>query len=132
VNDGIAGKIIHGGHEAILEFLLGCDADVAQDGTGSHIMAAPITYAVNGVQYVGVQVGYGGTNIAGYTIPPSSAASKYENVNRIIAFKLDGGNVPAPPALVNLPFPKPPEAHSSPAQLTLGVTQEAAKIGIQF
>jgi quinohemoprotein ethanol dehydrogenase len=88
--------------------------------TGSHIMAAPITYAVNGVQYVAVQVGYGGTNIAGYPIPPSSAASKYQNLNRIIAFKLDGGNVPNPPALVDLPFPKPPEAHSSPAQLTLG------------
>ena len=88
--------------------------------TGSHIMAAPITYAVNGVQYVAVQVGYGGTNIAGYTIPHSSAASKYRNVNRIIAFRLDGGDVPTPPALVDLPFPKPPEARSSPAQLTLG------------
>jgi hypothetical protein len=27
-------RIIHGGHEAILELLLGCDADVAQDGAG--------------------------------------------------------------------------------------------------
>jgi hypothetical protein len=34
VNDGIAVEIIHGGQEAILEFLLGCDADVAQDGAG--------------------------------------------------------------------------------------------------
>src|SRR5262249_4543089 len=50
----------------------------------------------------------------------SSAASKYKNVNRIIAFRLDGGDVPTPPALVDLPFPKPPEAHSTPAQLTLG------------
>ena len=32
--------------------------------TGSHIMAAPTTYAVNGEQYVAVQVGYGGTGIA--------------------------------------------------------------------
>jgi quinohemoprotein ethanol dehydrogenase len=88
--------------------------------TDSHIMAAPITYAVNGVQYVAVQVGYGGTNIAGYTIPPSSAASKYQNANRIIAFKLDGGAVPTPPALVDLPFPNPPDAHSSAVELTLG------------
>jgi quinohemoprotein ethanol dehydrogenase len=88
--------------------------------TGSHIMAAPVTYAVDGVQYVAVQVGYGGTNIAGYTVPPSSAASKYQNVNRIIAFKLDGGSVPTPPALVDMSFPKPPDAHSSPAELTLG------------
>jgi hypothetical protein len=34
VNDGIAVEIIHGGHEAILELLLGCDADVAQHGAG--------------------------------------------------------------------------------------------------
>ena len=34
VNDGIAVEIIHGGHEAILEFLLGGDANVPQDGTG--------------------------------------------------------------------------------------------------
>ena len=34
MHDGIAVEIIHGGHEAFLEFLLGCDADVAQDGAG--------------------------------------------------------------------------------------------------
>ena len=88
--------------------------------TGSHIMAAPITYAVNGVQYVAVQVGYGGTNIAGYPIPPSSAASKYQNVNRMITFKLDGGEVRTPPVLVDTPFPKPPEKHATAAQLDLG------------
>jgi quinohemoprotein ethanol dehydrogenase len=88
--------------------------------TGSHIMAGPITYAVNGVQYVAVQAGYGGTNIAGYTVPPSSAASKYQNVNRIIAFRLDGGDVPTPAALTDTPFPKPPDTHGTPDQLTLG------------
>jgi hypothetical protein len=34
MNDGIAVEIIHGGDEAVLEFLFGCDADVAQDGAG--------------------------------------------------------------------------------------------------
>src|SRR5262249_62194893 len=48
--------------------------------TGSHIMAAPMTYAVNGEQYVAVQVGYGGKNNAGYTIPPSSPSAKNENI----------------------------------------------------
>ena len=88
--------------------------------TGSHIMAAPMTYAVNGVQYVAVQVGYGGTNIAGYTIPPSSAAAKYENVNRIIAFKLDGGEVPKPDVRADEPFLKPPENTGTPEQLAQG------------
>jgi quinohemoprotein ethanol dehydrogenase len=36
--------------------------------TGSHIMAAPMTYAVDGVQYVAVQVGYG-TGIGVGAIP---------------------------------------------------------------
>jgi len=88
--------------------------------TGSHIMSAPMTYAVNDEQYVAVQVGYGGTNIAGYTIPPSSAASKYQNVNRIIAFKLGGGDVPKPAALADIPFPKPPESTASAEQIQLG------------
>jgi quinohemoprotein ethanol dehydrogenase len=88
--------------------------------TGSHIMAAPITYAVDGVQYMAVQAGYGGTNIAGYTVPPSSAASKYQNVNRIIAFRLDGDDVPTPQALTDAPFPKPPDTHGTPDRLTLG------------
>ena len=34
MNGGIAVEIIHGGHETILELLLGGDADVAQDGAG--------------------------------------------------------------------------------------------------
>jgi hypothetical protein len=27
-------EFLHGGHDAILEFLLGCDADVAEHGAG--------------------------------------------------------------------------------------------------
>ena len=77
--------------------------------TGSHMMAAPTTYAVNGEQYVAVQAGYGGTGIAEGEIPPSSAAAKYENVNRIIAFKLGGAPVPAPPLRTATAFEKPPE-----------------------
>jgi quinohemoprotein ethanol dehydrogenase len=77
--------------------------------TGSHIMAAPTTYAVNGEQYVAVQVGYGGTAIATGPIPSSSAAAKYENTNRIIAFKLGGGAVPTPATRPTMMFDKPPE-----------------------
>ena len=76
--------------------------------TGSHIMAAPTTYAVNGVQYVAVQVGYGGTGIAEGPMPPSSAAVKFQNTNRIIAFKFGGGAVPTPAQRVVPPFPEPP------------------------
>jgi quinohemoprotein ethanol dehydrogenase len=76
--------------------------------TGSHIMAAPMTYAVGGVQYVAVQTGYGGAAITVGPIPPSSAALKYQNTNRIIAFKLGGNAVPTPPLRIDAPFEKPP------------------------
>ena len=34
MNDGVLVEEIHGGHDAVLEFLFGCDADVAQDRAG--------------------------------------------------------------------------------------------------
>jgi len=88
--------------------------------TGSHIMAAPMTYAINGEQYVAVQVGYGGTPITVGPIPPSSAALKYQNTNRIIAFKLGGGAVPTPPPRTEPAFPKPPEQKATQAQIDAG------------
>jgi quinohemoprotein ethanol dehydrogenase len=88
--------------------------------TGSHMMAAPTTYAVNGEQYVAVQAGYGGTGIAEGEIPPSSAAVKYENINRIIAFKLGGGPVPPPPARAAVAFEKPPEQTAGPQAIRAG------------
>jgi quinohemoprotein ethanol dehydrogenase len=88
--------------------------------TGSHIMAAPTTYAINGEQFVAVQAGYGGTGITVGPIPPSSAARRYQNTNRIIAFKLHGGAVPTPAARVEEPFAKPPAATATQAQIDAG------------
>ena len=34
MDDGVSIEVIHGGHDAILEFLFGCDADMAQHGAG--------------------------------------------------------------------------------------------------
>ena len=34
MDDGNAIEFIHGGHDAVLEFLFGCDADVAQHRAG--------------------------------------------------------------------------------------------------
>jgi quinohemoprotein ethanol dehydrogenase len=88
--------------------------------TGSHIMAAPMSYAINGEQYVAVQVGYGGSAITVGPIPPSSAASKYQNSNRIIAFKLGGGAVPTPPLRVEPPLLAPPKQTATKAQIEAG------------
>ena len=88
--------------------------------TGSHIMAAPMTYSINGEQFVAVQTGYGGTAITVGPIPPSSAALKYQNTNRILAFKLGGGAVPLPAARVEEPFAKPPPETAAKAAIDAG------------
>jgi quinohemoprotein ethanol dehydrogenase len=88
--------------------------------THSHIMAAPMTYAVKGVQYVAVQAGYGGTAMSVGPIPPASAALHYENVNRIIVFRLGGGPVPTPPARVEPPLVRPPAQRAAPEVIRRG------------
>lgn len=88
--------------------------------TGSHIMAAPMTYSINGEQFVAVQVGYGGAAITVGTIPASSAALKYQNTNRIIVFKLGGGEVPRPSARIEEPVPLPPTQTASPLNIQAG------------
>jgi quinohemoprotein ethanol dehydrogenase len=45
---------------------------------------------------------------------------KYENTNRIIAFKLGGGAVPKPPARVTVAFDKPPEQAAGPQAIHAG------------
>jgi quinohemoprotein ethanol dehydrogenase len=76
--------------------------------TGTSILAAPMTYRVNGVQYVAVMAAWGG---GGYPyVPRYSAAYKRGNEGRILAFKLGGTAVPLPPELPPLEVAPPPPA----------------------
>lgn len=75
---------------------------------GTSIMAAPMTYRVNGVQYLAVMAGYGG-GLLFLPFPPDSAAYKYGNEGRIVAFRLDGAVTPKPPLATDLQPPPPPE-----------------------
>ena len=75
---------------------------------GTAIMAAPITYELDGVQYVAVTAGAGGPQ--GPIFAPNVAGSKYQNFERLLVFKLDGGAVPLPPIVVppeRQPVPEP-------------------------
>jgi quinohemoprotein ethanol dehydrogenase len=92
--------------------------------TGSSILAAPMTYRVNGVQYVAVMAAWGG---GGYAyVPPYSAAYKRGNQGRLLVFKLGGGAVPLPPEL-----PKLEVAPAPPAQAK-GVTPTTIAQGQQL
>ncbi len=74
---------------------------------GTGMMAAPMTYRVNGVQYVAVMAGFGG-GLMFLPFPANSAAYKYGNAGRIVAFRLDGGVVPKPKEFVEQHYPLPP------------------------
>lgn len=61
---------------------------------GTAIIAAPMTYQINGVQYVAVLAGWGG---GGWPyVPKTSATYDYQNNSRLLVFKLNGGSVPLP------------------------------------
>ncbi len=62
---------------------------------GTSIMAAPASYAVDGEQFIAVLAGYGGAQLDEFL--EGSAARKYGNAGRIVAFRLGGGKVPVPP-----------------------------------
>lgn len=72
--------------------------------TGSGMMAAPATYILDGEQYVVTMSGLGGGGFFSY--PPYSAAYKYGNAGRMMAFKLGGRQTPKPAAVR---WPEPPE-----------------------
>ena len=79
---------------------------------GTTIMAAPMTYSVDGVQYVAVMAAWGG---GGWSMShPASAAYIYGNEGRLLVFKLDGGPTPKPEPLPPLgPIPQPPPLAAS-------------------
>lgn len=74
--------------------------------TGGAIMAAPMTYTVKGEQYVAVTVGVGGAG--NWLFAPGTAAYKYGNEGRVLAFKIDGGPVPLPKPVAPDHFDAPP------------------------
>jgi quinohemoprotein ethanol dehydrogenase len=86
---------------------------------GSSIIDSPMTYKVDGVQYVAVMAGWGG---GGWFAPhPTSAVIKYGNAGRIIAFRLDGGKTPLPPEINRNPtIPQPPAQFADAQTITRG------------
>ncbi len=66
---------------------------------GTGIVAPPISYELDGVQYIAVAAGWNGVKTEA---PPPGAPAPYSNAGRLIVLKLDGGKVPAAP---RVPFP---------------------------
>jgi quinohemoprotein ethanol dehydrogenase len=74
--------------------------------TGSSMIAGPMTYSVGGVQYVAIMAGLGGSE--GWVFPVGSAAYKYGNEGRLLAFKLDGKPPQLPTEIADVVPVEPP------------------------
>ena len=89
--------------------------------TGTSILAAPMTYKVEGVQYVAVMAAWGGGGFP--YVPRYSAAYSRGNQGRLLVFRLGGGPVPIPPQLPALEVAPPAPAQApgvSPATIVQG------------
>jgi quinohemoprotein ethanol dehydrogenase len=94
---------------------------LASIALGSSMMAAPMTYEVNGVQYVAIVAGYGGgAVILGAPLDPESAAYKYGNEGRIIVMKIGGSTPPLPPLRSDVPLPELPTRPTDARQIAAG------------
>jgi quinohemoprotein ethanol dehydrogenase len=90
------------------------------------IIAPPITYEVNGEQYIAVMAGYGGAGGVTGGDPRTMASGKYVNTGYVMAFKL-GGKAQMPHiAEKNASIPAPPAIDATPAQLENGKYQYMA------
>lgn len=93
-------------------------AALARINVGTGIMAAPMSYAIDGEQYIAVMAGVGGA--MNWKFPINSAAYRYGNNGRIVAFKLGGGRVPLRPIIDREAVMTPPEVKTSPEMVARG------------
>ncbi|MDO8861942.1 PQQ-dependent dehydrogenase, methanol/ethanol family [Haliea sp. E1-2-M8] len=86
---------------------------------GTGMIAPPISYAVDGRQYIAVMAGWGGP--AFNTLGGDEALLAFENAGRLLVFALDGAAVPLPPpATPRGPVPPQPGLSTDPDTLERG------------
>jgi quinohemoprotein ethanol dehydrogenase len=84
------------------------------------IIAAPVTYAVDGEQYVAVMAGYGGAGALQGSDPSTMASFKHANEGHVLVFKLGGKAAMPRIAERNATIPEPPKSEATAAQLENG------------
>ena len=112
----VAGDLVFQGNAAgyLDAFDAASGKRVAHVFIGTVILAAPMTYELDGVQYVAVMAGAGGPQ--GGFFSPDVVASRYENRQRLIVLKVGGGKIPLPAerqAVALPPMPRPIAANAA-------------------
>ena len=125
-----AGNLVVRGHVdgELVVYAADTGRELKRIQTGSSISAAPVTYRVGDTQYIAVMAGLGGAS--GWSFPEGSAAYRYGNRGRILAFRLDGGATPLPPPYVEVPVPEPPRPTGSTADIAAGAILFGARCGV--
>jgi quinohemoprotein ethanol dehydrogenase len=83
------------------------------------VMAGPVTYAVNGEQYVAVLAGWGGVFPLA-TGEVSFKSGRVRNISRMLVYKLDGKATLPPAPKVEPPVLRPPPSKASAEEIKRG------------
>jgi quinohemoprotein ethanol dehydrogenase len=104
-----AGNLVVQGTSAgkLMVYQADTGALIKEINVGTGIMAAPVSYEIDSEQYIAVLAGFGGAMAPLY--PAESAAYRYQNYGRLLAFKLGGSATPLPPQRQALKTPAPPD-----------------------
>jgi quinohemoprotein ethanol dehydrogenase len=123
------GLVVQGSIDGYLRFFDDTTGRILKEiDTGTSLVAAPMSYTVDGVQYIAVLAGTGGGGWNMWT--PDKVASRRGNDNRILAFRLDGGTTPSPPELPPVgPLPEPPAQTAKAADVAAGASLYGAYCG---
>ncbi len=115
-----AGNLVIQGNadEQIVAFDATSGAQLWSSPTQTGVLAPPVTYSVDGEQYIAVVAGWGAVsaNFIGIVL---NADGKKRNVSRILAFKL-GATAELPPLPESPPLALPPEDFGSESQVQAG------------
>ena len=84
------------------------------------VVAPPVTYTVNGEQYIAVLAGWGGAYALSVDGDLINRKAPVRNISRLLVFKLGGtAKLPPEPALADLPLDPPPST-ASPEVIAVG------------
>lgn len=84
------------------------------------VVAPPVTYTVNGEQYVAVLAGWGGAYALSVDGDLINRKAPVRNISRLLVFKIGGtAKLPPEPALADLPLDPPPST-ASPEVIAVG------------
>ncbi len=82
-------------------------------------LAPPVSYQIDGVQYVALMAGTGGAEL--WTGDTGNLASlKYGNFGKLLVFKLDGKAELPPPTIIDRTIPEQPEISATEEELEQG------------